>query len=257
MKRDDIWRIAMQQSAIDYNCDIKDFLRNELVVVRSQAHPDARRYLKLPFDCSLCSYGSNVVASTSEALAAPVMEYLRKFAPEHCFETPNMHVLDEILQPHGLKICFMAEYFLPELSFLRELPCAYELRVLTAADFVDLYKPEWSNALCEKRKHLDVLGVGAYDNGRLIGLAGCSADCEEMWQIGIDVLPEYRRQGVASALTSRLALEILARGKVPFYCAAWSNIKSVRNAIRCGFRPAWVEMSAKSAEYVREMNAGE
>ncbi|MBQ1945969.1 MAG: GNAT family N-acetyltransferase, partial [Clostridia bacterium] len=76
----------------------------------------------------------------------------------------------------------------------------------------------------------------------------------EMWQIGIDVLTEYRRQGIASALTSKLALEILKRGKVPFYCAAWCNIKSVRNAIRSGFRPAWVEMTAKRAEYVREMN---
>ena len=72
--------------------------------------------------------------------------------------------------------------------------------------------------------------------------------------IGIDVLPEYRRQGIASALTSRLAIEILKCGKVPFYCAAWCNIKSVRNAIRCGFRPAWVEMTAKPCETVDGMN---
>ena len=75
-----------------------------------------------------------------------------------------------------------------------------------------------------------------------------------MWQIGIDVLPAYRRQGIASALTSRLALEILKLGKVPFYCAAWSNLKSVRNAIKSGFRPAWVEMTAKDAAFVQEMN---
>lgn len=87
-------------------------------------------------------------------------------------------------------------------------------------DFGPLYLPQWSNALCEKRKELDVLGVGAFDRERLIGLAGCSADCHTMWQIGIDVLPDYRRQGVAAALVSRLALETLARGKVPFYCAA-------------------------------------
>ena len=99
--------------------------------------------------------------------------------------------------------------------------------------------------------------MGAYDGDKLIGLAGCSADCDDMWQIGIDVLPDYRRQGVASALTSKLALEILQRGKVPFYCAAWCNIKSVRNAIRSGFKPAWVEMTAKSADYVNSMNAPE
>lgn len=85
-------------------------------------------------------------------------------------------------------------------------------------------------------------------------MAGASADCDTMWQIGIDVLPEYRRQGVASALTSQLALEILSRGMVPFYCAAWSNLKSVRNAIKSGFRPAWVEMTVKSSDFVRKMN---
>jgi len=44
------------------------------------------------------------------------------------------------------------------------------------------------------------------------------------------------------------------RGKVPFYCTAWSNVRSVRNAIKCGFIPAWVEMTAKPAEMVRELN---
>lgn len=137
---------------------------------------------------------------------------------------------------------------------MKELPCEYELRVLHQEDFASLYLPQWSNALCEDRKHLDVLGVGAYDDGELIGLAGCSADCEMMYQIGVDVLPEYRRKGIASALTSRLALEILALDKVPFYCTAWCNIKSVRNAIRSGFRPAWVVMTAKDAEFVDSMN---
>ena len=128
------------------------------------------------------------------------------------------------------------------------------MRVLHSEDFSELYVDAWSNALCEKRKQLDVLGVGAYDNGQLIGLAACSADCDTMWQIGVDVLPGYRRQGIASALTSRLAVEILKRGKVPFYCCAWSNIKSARNAIRSGFRPAWVELTVKSQKMVDEMN---
>ena len=101
-----------------------------------------------------------------------------------------------------------------------------------------------------------MLGVGAYDQGNLIGLAACSADCEAMYQIGVNVLPEYRRQGVASALTSRLALEILNLGKVPFYCAAWCNLRSVGNAIKCGFRPAWVELTARETDFVNKMNQG-
>ncbi len=249
-----IKEIAMQQSAFDANCEVGDFTRGENVITISRENPLARKYLKLPHVCNLISYGNNIVATISEEYRGIVESYISKYSVEHCFETPNMHVLNDAFQKFGYRVCFMAEYFLPDLQVLRALPCEYEIRVLEAGDFKDLYKPEWSNALCEKRKELDVLGVGAYHNGELIGLAACSADCETMWQIGVDVLPEYRRKGIASAMTAGLALEILERGKVPFYCCAWSNIKSARNAIKSGFRPAWVEMTVKPAELVDEMN---
>ena len=258
MTNQEILKIAMAQSAIDLCAAPADFEKNENVVVLSQVSEGARRYLKLPFSCQLVSYGNNVVASVLPEFREIAENYINKYPVEHLFETPHLHVLNDMLLKKGQKICFMAEYFLPDVDVLHERVVEganpYEIRLLTQTDFADLYLPEWSNALCEARKELDVLGVGAYDGGRLIGLAGCSADCEQMWQIGIDVLPEYRRQGIASALTSRLAIEILKRGKVPFYCAAWSNIKSVRNAIRSGFRPAWVEMTAKSIETVDGMN---
>ena len=254
MTNAEILRIAMEQSAIDLNAAAEDFEKQENVIVLSREREGARRYLKLPFSCQLVSYGNNVVASVSPELAEVTERYINSYPAEHCFETPHLHVLNEVLMKKGRKICFMAEYFLPDLSALKPIDCNYELRILEQKDFKDLYRPEWSNALCEKRKELDVLGVGAYDGDRLVGLAGCSADCDTMWQIGIDVLPAYRRRGIASALTSRLAVEILNRERVPFYCAAWCNVKSIRNAIKSGFRPAWVEMTAKTCEYVNKMN---
>lgn len=254
MTNRDILRIAMEQSAIDLGCEAADFTAARSRVVLSSADPRARRYLEFPFSCNLVSYGDNIVASVQPPLAEAVEQYMHRYPVEHCFETPNLHVLEDVLREHGLQICCMAEYFLPDLDQLQALPCAFGMRMLGPEDFPGLYQPRWSNALCEKRKELDVLGVGAYHNGQLIGLAGCSADCDTMWQIGIDVLPEYRRKGVASALTSRLALACLERGIVPFYCAAWSNIRSVRNAIRSGFRPAWVEMTAKGRDFVKMQN---
>ena len=254
MTNQEILKIAMAQSASDLCADASDFEKSENVVVISYENDRARKYLKLPFYCQLVSYGNNVVASVSDEFREIAENYINKYPTEHLFETPNLHVLNDALMKKRQKICFMAEYFLPDMNALRPLDCPYELRVLTQDDFSDLYLSEWSNALCAARRHLDVLGVGAYDDGKLVGLAGASADCDTMWQIGIDVLPEYRRQGIASALTSRLAIEILLRGKVPFYCAAWCNVKSVRNAIKSGFRPAWVEMTAKPCESVDEMN---
>ena len=254
MTNKDILNTAMCQSAVDLACDPEDFLTDKNKIVISKKNQGARKYLELPFECNLVSYGNNIVASVREDIAGVIENYIEKYPFEHCFETPNMNVLSEALAKYDLKICFMAEYFLPDVTLLKKHDSKYETRILNQSDFTDLYKSEWSNALCEKRKELDVLGVGAYDGGKLIGLAACSADCDSMWQIGIDVLPEYRRMGIASALTSSLAIEILERGKIPFYCAAWSNIKSVRNAIKSGFRPAWVEMTAKGSRFVDEMN---
>lgn len=254
MTNQEILQIALQQSAYDCNCSAKDFFSTENKVVLSQKNDNARVYLPLPFECDLVSYGNNIVAQVSPRMKETVEWYINKYSVEHCFESPNVIALNEKLEEFGYKVCFMAEYFLPDMNELKEIPCNYELKVLEPVDFEKYYTDEWGNALCKNRKHLDKLAVGAFDNGKLVGLAGCSADCEMMYQIGVDVLPEYRRKGIASSITSRLAIETLKLGKVPFYCAAWSNIKSVRNAIRSGFRPAWVELTARDSEFVDKMN---
>ena len=250
----DLLQIAMQQSAEDIGCLAEDFLSDKNRVVPFKLGMNAKKYYQLPIACNFISYGNNIVASATEETFEIVKEYVSKFMFYHCFETPNMRWLNKRLEPLGLTVCFMAEYYLPDLNRLTELPCEYELRTLEKGQFDDLYCPEWTNALTNDRKYLDMLAVGAYDNGKLVGLAGCSADAEEMWQIGVDVLPEYRRKGIASALTSKLALEILKRGKIPFYCTAWSNVRSVRNAVKSGLIPAWVEMTVKPVSVVEEMN---
>lgn len=250
----EILRAAAEQSAIDLGCTADDLLGSEPKVVRSVADPRARKYLRLPFVCNIVTYGRAPVASVGDARDdAAVAEFIS--GPNACyrFETPDLYQLNAIFEARNARVRHMAEYFLPDPDLLaaakKTLPAGLSLRLMEQSDFSGLYLPEWSNALCADRPELDVLGVGAVDeSGALVGFAACSADCGGMWQIGIDVLPAYRRRGIASALTARLADEIFARGKIPFYCAAWSNVASVRSAIRAGFRPAWVEMTVKPIE---------
>ncbi len=249
MTNKEILQTAMEQSALELNCKVSDLICSKNITADFHFHKQMRRYYEEPLGGLLVSYGNNIVASVREDCRKDAEEYINKFEFYHCFGTPNLYWLNERLAEKGQKVCFQAEYFLPDVEKLHALPCDYELKVLCQSDFAELYKPEWSNALCADRRELDVLGVGAYDHGKLIGLAGCSADCETMWQIGVDVLPEYRRKGIAAALTSTLAAEILKRGKVPFYCCAWSNIRSAGNAVKSGFVPAWVEMSIKPINF--------
>ena len=137
MTNQEIFTIAMQQSAIDLNCKADDFLQNENKIVISKKNEAARRYLELPFVCNLVSYGNNVVASVQKEYEELVREYIEKYPMEHCFETPNMHVLNDAFEKHDMRVCFMAEYFLPDVSLLKEIDCGYEHRILEQKDFAD------------------------------------------------------------------------------------------------------------------------
>ncbi|MBO4864219.1 MAG: GNAT family N-acetyltransferase [Eubacterium sp.] len=259
MNNKDILRIAMAQSAEDIGCAVEDFTKTENVIKKFQLGKNARKYYKEPIYADFVSYGSNTVIAASDDVRGIVEEYSAKYEFYHLFETPSVYWLNERLADKDCAVCFMAEYYLPDKDrffdkkLYENLSVDYELRVLEHDDFEDLYLPEWGNALCKDRSELDVLGVGAYDKDKLIGLAACSADCDEMWQIGIDVLPDFRKQGIASAITSRLAAEIFERGKIPFYCSAWSNVRSVRNAIKSGFVPSWMEMTVKPMSVIEEV----
>lgn len=253
--KSEIQIIAVTQSATDLNCSPADFFKKENVIAaRTSLPPNARKYYKDPIACTMVSYGGNLVASVQPEYRNIIAEYISRYEPWHCLETPNLYRLNEKLQPYRLGVCFMASYFLPEPDKLALNPCCLETRLLTRMEFAGLYLPEWSNALCKDRPQLDMICIGAYDGEKLIGLAGCSADCESMWQIGIDVLPEYRGRRIATALVSRLAAETLKRGKVPFYCAAWANLRSIRTALGCGFRPAWAEMTVKPLSVIDKLN---
>lgn len=245
MTDSEILRTALMQSALDSGCDYEDFLKTENKIVLSRADSRAKRTLELPNACDLVSYGSNIVASVTGETRETVEAFLAGKDPERAFEPEAITDLNRRLRPFGYELWLMGEYFLPRTALLKPAPCGKQTRILEKGEFEHLYLPQFRNALSSERKQLDILCAAAYDNGREIALAGCSMDAQEMWQIGVDVLPEYRRQGIASSLTTALACEVLKRGKIPFYGCSWANMKSQRNAIRSGFRPAWAQMSAR------------
>ena len=112
----------------------------------------------------------------------------------------------------------------------------------------EFYKDErFPNAICsEYLPHRpDKMVVCAYDGDNIMGMAGCSEDAPGWLQIGIDVLQEYRGQGVGTYLVTLLKNKILAEGNIPFYGTSLSNYHSWNIALNSGFRPAWVEIGAE------------
>lgn len=136
--KQEILETAIRQSACDLNCEMKDFQKSNHVMVESVIGEGARKYYKEPVTCNLVSYGSNIVASVKPGYEELIWEYIHKFEFYHCFETPAIHWLSERIGPMGQKVCFMAEYFLPNIDKLKILPCDFELKVLEQKDFSGL-----------------------------------------------------------------------------------------------------------------------
>ena len=101
----------------------------------------------------------------------------------------------------------------------------------------------WNEALSFSVTAPDVLAVTAERGGEILGMAGASKDSAIMWQIGINVLQEYRGMGIATTLVTLLKNAILKRGILPFYGTSFSHLESQKVALGSGFVPAWVEMA--------------
>lgn len=111
MTNKEIMDIAMQQSAYDTNAKVSDFLQDTNVFVKSGVGPLARKYYKEPIACNFVSYGSNVVASVKDEFKEIVETYLSKFEFYHCFETPNMHWLDERMKEKDIEYVLWQSIF--------------------------------------------------------------------------------------------------------------------------------------------------
>ncbi len=229
---------ALLQSSRDLACRPDDLLKPENTFTASSERKGAKIFYPDRLDFLAVNYGFGSVITVRDDRLKAVSEAMKNSGLIHAVE----------LLPLGFATTFETFCFLPAKSDIEPLPCPYATRVLDPEDFSGLYLPEWSNALSEKRVYADKIAVGAYDGDRLIGLAGASQDAEEMLQIGIDVLPGYRKKGIAAALTSALGHEIIGIGKTPFYSCSWNNLASFKNALRSGFKPVWTEISAKYAE---------
>lgn len=247
MNNKDIWKIAMEQSAIDLNCSVDDFMNKGNTVVLSKLNEGRKKCYKKSMFCGFAYYGDGLVASVDEKIKDFIEKFISRHSEYRCFDTPQLIVLNKEFEKHGKSVCFIAEFFLPDLEKQVEINDKLQVKIFLEDEIPSLYKDDrFHMALgydCEGDKK-DVLAAVGYIDGKIAGVAGASNDCDTMWQIGIDVLPEYRRLGVASTLTKILTEEIIKLGKVPYYCTAWSNIASKSNATKCGYKTAWVEMTA-------------
>jgi predicted GNAT family acetyltransferase len=66
-----------------------------------------------------------------------------------------------------------------------------------------------------------------------------------MWQIGVDVLPDYRGSGIGRAVVGTLTTAVLAEGALLYCSTAVGNLPSHRLAVSPGYWQPWIELYAR------------
>lgn len=240
-------KMAMEQLALDLACAPDDFLRQENTIVTYKQLEGRRVFSAEDYFIKIATFGRGAVVSANPKLQEWCKAFFGKYRGIDCFEHPVMCEIDEELIKYGKKLDVIYELYLPYNNYEYHLNESIKVRWFERGEIPSLYADtRFKNALLyDIHSHRpDVLAVAAYEGNQITGMAGASMDSRKLWQIGIDVLPEYRERGIAVHLVGLLAKEILARGCIPYYGTWCSNIASRNIAQKCGFFPAWVEMHA-------------
>lgn len=249
MDRAQAFQIAFTQLALEFGCTPEAFTRPGLTITPAAFRPGARGTIRKDPLLLMAGTGNSVVVSADGPLRELVEELAGKVNGLHrLFEYPAQKALDAKLNESGRALWGVEHFFLP-VGPLREFPLSerFQYRWFDPETVREFYpNRRFRMALGEERDPArpDMIALAALDGGKIVGVAGASADTEVMWQVGIDVIEGFRGLGLGTALVSALGREIEKQGKLPFYGTAVGNLESQRIAVRCGFVPAWIETNA-------------
>ena len=235
--------ILTTQLSIDYCCAEAHVLDGENHFTEFIPHSDRRRYDD-PEDCFLkiCAVNSKLLVCGHGEIVSELEAWLRDYGGEWFFEAEPLRRLDDLLRPHGYEIRRIHPFYISDAPAPVDT-AGWDIRWYEPADIVQFKGDDrFTSAFTFMETAPDLLGVSAWRDGQVFGMAGASGDSPRLWQIGINVLPEARRQGVASMLVGLIRNEILRRGALPFYGTAFSHLASQKTALNAGFRPAWAEL---------------
>ena len=188
----------------------------------------------------IITFGNNAVIRGESSIIAWCQEQYGSMLARDILDGDTLYNLDTRLRSVGKKhagehIRYL--HYFPEEKV--PMPDGFKYKLYVGDEAKELYEYKiFDNALNFKR---DEIALTAWQGNELAAMAGADEYMDGLWEIGIDTVPKYRKQGLGCYLVKQLALEIEKRNKVPFYNTWSPNIASTRLALGAGFRPVWME----------------
>ncbi len=245
LTKKEILSIAKRQLSLDYNCEASDFEKIKNTITQNQLVEGRRIYGSDGCFMKILSFYGRAIISADNQIIPWAEEELENLDANWLFKYASIKAIDRKLNEFGHEIADVHHYYLPDPKAVEIAPL-FHTKWFEGEEILQFKNDErFYEAFAFDESHPDVLAVAAYAGDSIMGMAGASADSETMWQMGIDVISEYRGKGVGTNLTVLLKQEILKRGKLPFYGTVESHTFSKNVAIGAGFLPAWAEAYSK------------
>lgn len=199
---------------------------------------------------SIVTMGNSVNISCSADRIDWAQKYLGILTREQLFSASTIAQIQHYVERDRQWIAGPVQKYVCSRDDLKPFFVPEEIRVTLVGreDISSLYThDQFYHALSYQAQsdRPDVLASMAEHQGNVIGIAGASADCEVMWQIGVDILAEYQGRGIGKALVGTLTRALCKRGIIPYYSTTVSNLQSRQLASSLGYWPAWIELYTK------------
>lgn len=127
----------------------------------------------------------------------------------------------------------------------RELPPGFALRELSLSEREQWrVGGEFDNALGEPEERRRIaasrIAFAVVDpTGAPVAVTGIWDQYPGVDELGLDVLRTFRGNGFAAVLTIHATRWIRSQGRLPIYTYGFTNVRSMNNALSCGYRPLW------------------
>lgn len=231
------------QLCIDFNCELSYLKQKKNIITPSSFSPDKRSNFTYAPMLRIISYYEKILITCDPKLLDWAKERYENEFSGWIFRYPNPQQIDTELQKYGECIHDIHHYFLPLEGFPQVNP-TFPIKWFERDELEQFRGQPYPEAIAFHPRNPDILAVAAMDGDNIMGIAGASADTDDLWQIGITVNPAYRGQGIAVQLVTLLKDEIIRREKVPFYGTVESHNLSNSVAIKSGFFPVWSELTS-------------
>ena len=226
------------------------FVEDGLPVSPAEERAGRRRYPRPAKPLGVVTMGRGVVVSCHPGWVALLRGALGDRSRDANFSAQTIAELARFVALEGQELRGPAVSYAcaPESFRPGADPEGVAIGIVEGEEVRELYRyPGFERALSYRPDHPrpDVTAAVARRAAEVIGIAGMSADCETMWQIGVEVVAGARGAGVGRALVGRLTALAFRRNRVPSYTADIANLRSHALAVGVGYWPAWVELFAR------------